>query len=131
MGSMVIIDGFEITGGNVKYVNTDIDPNLGIRFAGGGILNNGVVRNCIIRGNKTEDHGGGVYNRGIIENCIISNNSASLEGGGIYNCGDIFNTTIQNNSAGLMGDNLATKTGEYTMDYTKSGFIVQDIAWSE
>ncbi|MHC4123132.1 MAG: right-handed parallel beta-helix repeat-containing protein, partial [Planctomycetota bacterium] len=77
---------------------------------GGGLSRcNGEIINCIITRNSSDESysggGGGLYScGGPISNCIISENSAAYGGGGMSGCGgDIINCTITNNSAEFGG----------------------------
>ena len=85
-----------------------IENNLanGSIGSGGGVdfYHNGLLKNCIIRGNTTsDDDGGGVAcNYGsIVENCVISENTASENGGGVLCWLDatVKNCVITNNTA--------------------------------
>ncbi len=79
-------------------------------YAGGGILNNGIMNlsHCIVCNNISSSsneyailRGGGIYNRNImtIKDSVLSNNSAD-QGGAIYNIGSmtITKSAMENNS---------------------------------
>jgi predicted outer membrane repeat protein len=95
--SNAILDGFSIING---FINLNSDNT-----AGGGILNNGTVKNCIITGNiVTGGNGGGVYG-GLVQDCTIFNNSAA-SGGGVCEATRVQNCIISNNTATSHGGGI-------------------------
>src|SRR5690606_4898178 len=101
MTSASVLDGFIITGNNVQISND-----------GAGIYNNyasPILRNLVIRNNRTSSNGGGIFNNNsspTIINCVIKNNYVTLQGGAALNQGansqPIFiNTTIVSNGKAI------------------------------
>lgn len=81
-----------------------------LTFSGGGALlqENGVLRRCVVTGNKAAGMGGGVYTRGgSVEGCLVTGNRSG-RGSGIYAAtssvvtglvtGLVVNSTIANNN---------------------------------
>ena len=114
------LDGFTISNGHTmisSYNNYD-QHGGGVNMFGG----NGMITNCTISGNTTDEEGGGTYYGtvndckingnlayhgggtygGAINNCKINGNSADEKGGGTYE-GTVNNCTISGNSAGARG----------------------------
>ena len=76
-----------------------------LTFSGGGALlqENGVLRRCVVTGNKAAGMGGGVYTRGgSVEGCLVTGNRSG-RGSGVYAAtgsvtGLVVNSTIANNN---------------------------------
>jgi len=113
--SNAILDGFTLTSG---YLSGD-------RGAGALIDRNGVLRNCVVKGNQATTFywydpcfpsspvpglGGGVYcnNGGTLQGCLVAGNTASGEGGGIYcySNGAIQNCTFADNQSSTLGGGI-------------------------
>lgn len=119
-----ILDGFHIIHGKTNskaggilnkgmVVNCMVYENEG--FQGAGIYNDkGTVTSCTLYNNNTvfEGLGGAINNDlGIIENCIFYNNSA-FRGGGIYDySGTIIHCIIYNNQASFLGGGIESQYG--------------------
>ena len=115
--STAIIDGFSITGGNASNDGVLLDT----RYGGGIYIENGspIIRNCLIRKNRTELDGGGLfcYNSSypVLLNCIFQGNYARQSGGGmqdrdgagsiLVNCVFTGNVVKRNNGGGLSCSN--------------------------
>ena len=91
IGYTTQVDGFIITGARGSS-------------EGGGVLNKGVIKNCIVK-NNTAHKGGGIFNWGVVDRCVVYGNTAGVEdgtykggyepqGGGIYNRGGIIRNSI-------------------------------------
>lgn len=105
-----VLDGFAIEGGYADGCGTDIEGSSS-RFGGGVYLvENGVVRNCIIRENYAVTRGGGVFMNygGKVSDCFVARNSSpgynyvrNGLGGGIYGVGKglVERSFVVNNSA--------------------------------
>ncbi|MBN1670194.1 MAG: hypothetical protein JXR37_04135 [Kiritimatiellae bacterium] len=110
-----VLDGFTIRngyhsegGGGVEVesgmvANCVITGNHTEQFGGGALIReHGLLRNCVVCGNRTEGHGGGVFCHpgGTVESCTIVGNEAGT-GGGFYGAGAcvVKNTVIRFNEA--------------------------------
>lgn len=86
---------------NMTLQNSIITANEGKNGAGVYVREGGVVRNCVISGNKASGKGGGVqiYKLGTLENCSVINNTAASDGGGmrLNTGGDILNCLFAGN----------------------------------
>ena len=101
-----IVDGFVIMHGNAA--NTSVGYHTS---RGGGVylVDGGVLRNCLVRQNRSTESGAGVFadNGGVIEDCAIAENQCegiNIEygfGGGVtlYNKGVLKNSLMINNVA--------------------------------
>ena len=94
-----VIDGFTLTGGNPPS-----GPGGAVRMDGG------VVRNCIVVGNRTMagNQGGAIYAGGnaLVEDCVIAGNSGMHASGGVWmdSAGALLrNCVITNNDARIWG----------------------------
>ncbi len=91
IGGNVCSDGGGISGAyGGTILNSIIENNLANGWSGDGggvdFYHDGILKNCIIRGNTTLDgDGGGVAcnYKSIVENCVIVGNTANEDGGGV------------------------------------------------
>lgn len=105
-----VLDGFSVDGGYADGCGQDIQGSSA-RFGGGVYLvDNGVVRNCIIRENFAVTRGGGVFMNygGRVSDCFIARNSSpgynlvrNGLGGGVYIVGKglVERSFVVNNNA--------------------------------
>lgn len=109
VASNAVLDGFTITNG-INY------------YSGGGVFNEGTVRNCDISGNLG-GNGGGIYNYGVVSNCFVTGNTATNSGGGIYNYpgGVVLDTYVSLNT---------TLTGDGGGIYNQDGLVEYCGIWS-
>ena len=61
----------------------------GVSYGGGVYLNAGLVRNCLLDGNFSQNYGGGaaVEGSGVLQNCTVVRNSSVAGNGGIWQNG--------------------------------------------
>ncbi len=103
-GGMVIMSTW--TG---LVTNCKITQNVNTsQFGGGiGVMGNGTIRQCEIRGNTGRNIGGVFFNAGIIDQCVISDNVCpNNPGGGVGGSAGSGTNTILRNS--LIMRNVAT-----------------------
>jgi hypothetical protein len=108
VGSEGVLIGFTLTNGATQ-VSGD---SYTVRSGGGAWCeSSGVVSNCVIVGNSSDDWGGGVF-YGRLYNCIVSKNSGG-RGGGCYNS-ILYNSVVSGNTgwygAGTLGGSLCNCT---------------------
>jgi len=108
------LDGFTVRRGSSTFHDSP--------YGGGGINNQGTVRNCTISQNTNSgQYAGGIMNWGLMENCIVSQNSITDDwsnwGGGI------FNNTGATVSSCIVSGNTVT-VGEGGGIYNSSGGLV-------
>lgn len=98
-----------------------VDPNGGYHQAGAGIYNDGgIIRNCVIKGNKLQHSLAENSSSNVIE-------SAWMYGAGLYmNDGTVFNTVISDNVAEIIDgdDNNKKETGYHEVVVGAGAFLV-------
>lgn len=97
-----------------------VDPNGGYHQAGAGIYNDGgIIRNCVIKGNKLQHSLAENSSSNVIE-------SAWMYGAGLYmNDGTVFNTVISDNVAEIIdGDNKKEEKGYHEVVVGAGAFLV-------
>jgi hypothetical protein len=104
VGAEAVLVGFTLTNGATQ-VSGD---SYTLRSGGGAWCeSSGVVSNCVIASNSSDDWGGGVY-QGRLFNCTVSGNAGG-RGGGCYNS-TLYNCIVSGNSgwygAGTLGGSL-------------------------
>ncbi len=91
-----MIGGFTIRNGRGRYVFNGT-------HGGGGIATRGVVYNCIIADNATDEEGGGAWG-GSYYNCLFMNNAA--QEGGAASAAELFDCTIVGNRSERPGGGI-------------------------
>ncbi len=104
VGAEAVLIGFTLTNGATQ-VSGD---SYTLRSGGGAWCeSSGVVSNCVIVSNSSDDWGGGIY-QGRLFNCTVSGNAGG-RGGGCYNS-TLYNCIVRGNSgwygAGTLGGSL-------------------------
>jgi hypothetical protein len=94
---------------NCMIVNNSADAIEASEYpGGGGICGGGVIRNCLIAGNRSRN-GGGLYihRASTLAGCTIAGNTATGYGGGVYGAGTVANCILWSNTAEQAGPQLA------------------------
>lgn len=110
---VTVVDGnnavtcFRIDHADVVIKGLTIQNGRNTSGFGGGvnIVNNGTIRNCIIRNSEARDGGGvAIDNGGLVENCYVYGNTAQYGGGiRLLNGGEVRNCLIKSNTTTLYG----------------------------
>lgn len=110
---VTIVDGnnsvrcFKIDHADVLIEGLTIQNGKNTSGFGGGvnIVNNGTVRNCVLRNNEARDGGGvALDNGGLVENCYMYGNTARYGGGiRLLNGGEVRNCVISGNTTPYYG----------------------------
>ncbi len=125
-GSLI---GFTVTNGYTKS-----SGSLTVERSGGGVAvaGDGVVSNCILRGNSAHYYGGGarLNNGGALNNCILIDNLAVNAGAGacLSEGGELNNCMITGNSAGSSSGGVFCWNGGTVNNCTLSGNSANSIA---
>ncbi|NCC49951.1 MAG: PKD domain-containing protein [Spartobacteria bacterium] len=98
VGSDAVLEGFTLTDGYTRTSDFWFTERTG-----GGALNFGTLKNCILSGNTAHSHGGG-SGGGTLNNCVLRDNVAE-SGGGAY-MGILNHCTVVNNAADIAGGTL-------------------------
>lgn len=106
-----IVDGFTLKNGYAYGQNA-------LGGAGGFLFGGGLLRNCTIVSNRTENYGSGAgvvcFWGGALSNCVVTDNNSAYEGGGIvmHAGGRADNCTIARNIGSGSGGGVHLFSGE-------------------
>ncbi|MDL2283425.1 right-handed parallel beta-helix repeat-containing protein [Odoribacter sp. OttesenSCG-928-G04] len=124
-----VLDGFTIEGGSADGVEFDGGiPGHSARFGGGVYLvENGVLRNCVVEKNYALAYGGGVFVNygGSVSDCFISSNASpgynynkNGYGGGVYLLGKgMLERSFVVNNTSRQGAGVYVSKGLHTVPY--------------
>jgi hypothetical protein len=105
VGTNAVLSGFTLTRGAAATGGVSSVGTLEGSGGGAWCEPQGIISNCVIRGNISSGGGGGVHG-GMLYNCLIVSNVSTFsifaQGGGVHD-GQLYNCTVAGNIGGIGG----------------------------